>query len=369
MTIPRTGSGLRRTLASLAVVIAVVIVVGAVYLWKQHTARVALASAHHGEPAEAIESSVARTQLHARTTTAIGTVRALQSINLQNELPGTVRKVDLQTGQIVDAGTVLVELDVAVEEAELAALEAEARLAASMLQRMEQAEKSQGASAADVDRARAEHDKSVANVERTKALIERKRVRAPFRARVGMVDLHLGQYLEPGTVITTLQGVDDAVHVDFAVTQEAAATLAVGSDIEVTVGSRTATAKIVAIDARVESATRNTWIRALLKGSNPLPAPGASVRVRVAVEAPHEVVVVPVSALRRGPEGDLVYVLEKAPDGALRAKTRRVVARAPIGDDIVIGEGLAAGERIATSGSFKLREGALVQDKSAATKE
>ena len=366
MPSPRTATFLRRLGASIALLGATagIIVLLAAIKRSQGEAAAAAAS-HQQEPAEAIEAAAVHTHPYARTTTAIGTARALQSITLRNELPGTVHKVALSTGQLVEAGAVLVELDVAVEEAELKALEAEARLAASMLQRMEQALEKQGASAADVDRARAEHDKALANVTRLRALIERKRIKAPFRGKVGMVDLHLGQYLDPGTQITTLQGVDDAVHIDFAVTQDAATRLAPGVEIDVaaTGTKTTAKAKIVAIDARVEASTRNTWIRALLAGggATPLPAPGASVRVQVPVEPVHEVLVVPVSALRRGPAGDHVFVLAKAPDGKMRATTRRVVAGATLGDDVIVKEGVQAGEQVATTGSFKLREGALVQ--------
>lgn len=363
-------SPLSRALSGVLLILVVCALGGALYYLKNgKDAAAAALAAQQPEWADSIESAVARTVPHARSTTAIGTVRALQSINLQNELAGTVRQVHLNAGDVVDAGTLLVELDVAVETAELAALEAEAKLAASLLARTEQAEKDQGASAADVDRARAERDKAMANVARTKAVIEQKRVRAPFRARVGMVDLHPGQYLVPGTVITTLQGVDEAVHIDFSVTQEAAATLAVGGDLQVTIGDRVANAKIVAIDARVESATRNMWVRALLKGAQPLPAPGASVRVRVPVEALHDVVVVPVSALRRGPGGDYVFALEAGPDGSLRSKTRRVTTGAVLGDDIVIASGLATGDRVAAVGSFKLHENGLVIDKSQPSKQ
>jgi membrane fusion protein (multidrug efflux system) len=359
-----TTPWVRRTLASLVLLCLAAFAGYFVMLAKQQKIEAAMAAAAAmPEPASAIEAGVARHRPYARSTTSIGTVRARQSITLRNELPGTVHSVALQTGQVVEAGAVLVELDVAVEQAELSALEAEARLAASMLQRMEQASQAQGASAADVDRARATHDMAVANVARTAALIERKRVRAPFKAQVGMVDLHLGQYLDAGSTITTLQGVDDSVHIDFAVTQDIAAALSLGAEVEVTVGGRAepVRAKIVAVDARVEEATRNTWIRALLTGIAPLPQPGASVRVRTPVEAVHDVLVVPVSALRRGPSGDHVFVLASAADGKPRVSLRRVRSSGTLGDDVIVLDGLQAGERVATTGSFKLREGALVQ--------
>lgn len=362
MTTPASGSALHRAVASIVLLAAVAGLGYGLYVFKQRSQQAAAAAAaNQPEPAEVVESAAARPRSYARATTAIGTVKALQSITLRNELAGTVRKVDLRTGQVVEPGAVLVELDVAVEAAELAALEAEGRLADSMLKRMEQAQQSQGASAADVDRARAQHDMAKANVARTQALIDRKRVLAPFRARVGMVDLHVGQYLDPGSLITTLQGVDEAVHVDFSVTQEVAAVLNVGGEVEVAIAGKSVPAKVVAMDARVDSTTRNTTIRALLQGAAPLPQPGSSVRVRVPVEAAHDVVVVPVSALRRGPSGDHVFLLATAPDGKLRATTRRVTAGASMGDEVIVLAGLASGDVVAAAGSFKLREGALVQ--------
>jgi membrane fusion protein (multidrug efflux system) len=361
---PRPEPSVRRRIAGSLLLLAVLAGAAlALDAWKRgHRAAAAAAAAAMPEPAESVEAAEVRMRPFTRTSTAIGTVRALRSITLRNELPGTVRTVHLETGRIVEAGELLVEQDVAVETAQLGALEAEARLAASMLGRMERALESQGASAADVDRARAERDMALAQVRRLEALIEQKRLRAPFRARTGLVDLHPGQYLEPGTAMTTLQGIDEAVHIDFSVTQDIATRLAVGTAIEVVLaaGEAPRSATVVALDARVDATTRSALIRAELRGADPLPRPGASVRVRVPVAPESEVLVVPVSALRRGPAGDTVYVLETDPDGNLRAHQRRVVSGSALGDEVIITAGLEAGVRIATNGSFKLREGVLV---------
>ena len=154
---------------------------------------------------------------------------------------------------------------------------------------------------------------------------------------------------------------DEAVHIDFAVTQDTAAILSLGSEVDLELGSdHRAHAKIVAIDARVESATRNTWIRALLGSSEGMPQPGASVKVSVPVEKPRDVLVIPVSSLRRGPAGDHVFLIAAGPDGKTRAKMQRITSGSVIGDEVVVREGLKAGDRIAAAGSFKLFEGALI---------
>src|SRR5262245_15223961 len=143
--------------------------------WKQTSMQEAdAAAAKQPEPMEAVTAAIAEEREHVRTATSIGTVLALRSITLRNELAGTVREVMLQAGEIVEAGTVLVALDVAVEEAELEAQEAEARLAETLLGRLQRASENHGASEADVDRARAQRDVALANVGRIQAIIERK---------------------------------------------------------------------------------------------------------------------------------------------------------------------------------------------------
>lgn len=313
------------------------------------------------EPMESIAVAEAKPLQHQPTTVAIGTVIAMRSITLRNELAGTVRQVALVPGSVVETGKVLVALDVSVEEAELQALEAQERLAESLLARTERAKESNAIAASELDRARSERDVARAQIARTRAVIEKKTLRAPFRARVGMADVHPGQYLEEGTVLTTLQGVGDAAHVDFAVAQQVAAGLRAGEPLEVfTAGAaEPIPARIVAIDARVDPATRNAVVRARIEEDR-APSPGASVRVRVPVGPPQQAVAVPVNALRKGPEGDHVFVIAADKDGKSRAYTRAVESGPVVGGDIVIEQGLAPSEQVAASGSFKLREGVLV---------
>ncbi len=339
-------------------------VIGAVVglaVWKYVAVQEASAAfSNQPEPAESIVAAAAKKIAHRETTTSIGTVLALRSVTLKNELAGTVRDVRLEPGQVVDAGAVLVRLDVSVEEAELKAQRAQALVAKAMLDRVERASRTEAASGMEVDQARGERDVALAQIARSEALIAKKTIRAPFRARVGMADVHPGQYLNEGTQLTTLQGVDDSVHVDFTVPQRVAAALRVGDEVEVfAAGDKPSPAKIVAIDARVDPATRNAMVRAELDAASAA-APGASVRVRVPVGSAEPAVTVPVSALRKGPGGDHVFVIAADRDGKSRAHLRPVESGPMLGDDIVIRSGLAEGERVAASGSFKLREGVLV---------
>src|SRR5947209_33585 len=251
---------------------------GSLVAWKHASARKAdAAAASQPEPIESVTLAVARARQYRPTTTSIGTVLALNSITLRNELPGTVREVMLIPGQVVEPGTILVALDVAVEEADLEAQTAQADLAKTTLARLERLRQADAASQEEVDQARAARDVAAAQIARTRAIIARKTIRAPFRARVGLADIHPGQYLNEGTELTTLQGVDAAAHVDFTVAQAVAAQLRAGESVAVFApgDSNPIEARIVALDSRVDPVTRNALVRARI--SRRAPSPGASV--------------------------------------------------------------------------------------------
>lgn len=331
--------------------------------WKQASIKEAeAAAAMHPEPVEMVTAAIAEEREHRQTATSIGTVLALRSVELRNEVAGTVRHVALAPGRIVEAGAVLVALDVSVEQAELEALEAQAALAQTVLGRVHRLFAERAEAQTTLDRARAERDVALAQIARTKAIIARKTIRAPFRARVGISDVHPGQYLQEGTILTTLQSVDEAANVDFTVAQHVAATLKQGDTVAVlaTGSDRPVPARIVAVDARIDPATRNATVRARLAADAHAPAPGASVRVVVPFGPLRTAVVIPVSALRRGPTGDHVFVIEPDQTGSTRVSVRPVQSSTVLGDEVLILEGLTAGEQVASSGSFKLRQSALV---------
>ena len=334
--------------------------------WKVLALRASAAeSANQPEPVETVAVATAVEREHRPTTTAVGTVLALRSIQLRNELPGTVKQVNLTPGQVVEPGTVLVALDVSVEQAELKALEAQATLARTVLTRLLRMSERDAASATEVDRAVAERDVALAQIARIKAVMDRKTIRAPFRARVGMSDVHVGQYLVEGTQLTTLQGVDDSSHIDFNVAQRVAAGLRPGDTVELLAGSAAPVpAIVVAVDARVDPVTRNAAVRAKVDNAaasaHAVPAPGASVRVRVPAGPPAKAVAVPASAVRKGPGGDHVFVVAPDKDNKPRARVRPVRSGPVLGNDVLVYSGLAAGETVAASGSFKLRDEVLV---------
>jgi membrane fusion protein (multidrug efflux system) len=355
-----------RKLGSIVLVVAVIATGGLLAAWKHSALENAdAAAANQPEPVEAVQAAIAQQREYRPVTTAIGTVVATRSISVRNELPGTVRYVDLTPGQVVEQGTVLVALDVAVEQAELKALEAQAELAKTQFARVTKLSEQRAVSAEEVDSTRAARDVALAQIARIKATIDRKTIRAPFRARVGISDVHPGQYLSEGTYLTSLQGVDESAYIDFAVAQQIAAGLRSGEKVQLlTGGTDPVVATIMATDSRVDPSTRNAAVRAKVADAKLAPPPGASVRVQVPAGITRLAVSIPASALRKGPGGDFVFVVaqdkDKYQDSKPRARQRPVQVEALAGDEVLIRDGLVAGEQVATSGSFKLRDAVLV---------
>lgn len=359
----RTFPSLRGGVGAAGLLLTLVGLGGSLTAWKVTTnRRAAVAAANQPEPVEAVTAAVAVARQQRSVATAIGTVLALKSVTLRNEVAGTVQHSALTPGRIVEPGAILIAFDVSVERAELRAREAQLALAGTSLKRLENLLTHQAVSAEEVDRARAERDVADAEIARIRAIIARKTLRAGFRARIGLSDVHPGQYLAEGTELTTLQSVDGSAHIDFTVAQGIAAGLKVGDTLQVapSESDTPVTARIVAIDARVDPVTRNAAVRARVSDPRHAFAPGASVRVRLPVGTVSQAVAIPVSSLRKGPDGDHVFVLAPDDQGKPRAHLRPVQTGEVVGDLVLVLSGLSPGERVAASGSFKLREGVLI---------
>jgi membrane fusion protein (multidrug efflux system) len=334
----------------------------AYYKLRETAAANAAASAMY-EPAMAVASSRARAGAWSMTTKAIGTVVALRMLELRNESAGKIVKVGFTSGDIVEQGQVLVAFDARAEQAALAAAEAEAHLAELTLARRAKLRKSQAFSEQDFDKARFELATFKARAEALAVVVDKKTIKAPFRARIGITSLQPGTYLDSGTLIATLQGVDDEAYIDFALPQDNAALVRAGSKVVVrspAIEGGFAEAVIEAESEGVDPVRRTVGFRARVKGLGERLRPGMFVDVSVVTSEPVATVFVPLTAVRRSTHGEHVFVLSEA-EGRLRAHYRVVQTGPTQGSDIAIDSGLQAGERVATDGSFKLNDGMLVQ--------
>ncbi len=343
--------------------IAVVACIGAGLAWFKYR-QIADAS-QQGAPPEAPESvtiSSAKSVPMRLSVTAIGTIRAPRSITLQNELAGMVTSIGFQAGDVVEAGQVLVNLDHRVEDAMLLSALAKQKMAKSMLERNRRVALANASSANEIDQAEADMAQGDAEVARLKAVIEKKTLVAPFRAKTGLIDTHVGQFLSEGTQLTTLQGIDDYVEVDFMMPQFVADAVEIGQTVSLLLPPEVLEAELIAMDAIADRSTRNLLGRARLKNPPRYLQPNDAVKVQVHYGTEMTVVAVPAEAIRRSPAHDFVYVAQPDHTGGLRALHRRVELGQTLDNDVVISSGIEAGESVVVNGSFKLHDNALVVD-------
>jgi membrane fusion protein, multidrug efflux system len=354
----------RHILAWAAVVLAVAATAGGLGYYKYVEISAAIAAAEaFPEPREAVEAVRVRRGEWAASTRAVGTVIALRQVEIRNELPGTVVEMGFASGDIVEVGQALLKLDTSQERASLAAAQAEARLAKVVFDRRDRLRSSDAHSELDLDRAREELAAATARVANLEAGIAKKTLVAPFRARVGLTDLQPGAYLDEGTRIAMLQGVDPDAFVDFTLPQDMAAAIRPGVSVSLAgpqIPGGSVAAEIVAEDASVDATNRAVRFRAIAKGFGEILRPGTFVDVVAVIAPPQPALLVPLTAVRRAPYGEHVFVLVNEA-GQPRARQRVVQTGTVQGSDIVVTDGLAEGELIAAAGSFKLREGLLVQ--------
>ncbi len=323
----------------------------------------AIASKAQPEPMESIATTTARKAEWASSTRAIGTVTAMRNLEVRNELAGSISELGFSSGATVEKGQLLVQLDVRQERASLAAAEADAKLAKQNLERREGLKNSAAFSAQETDKARADYESARARSQGLQAVIDKKTITSPFKGRVGITNLQPGAFLEAGTLIVRLQGVDDDVYVDFSLPQDYAAMVHKGTVISLSgaaLAQAGASAKIVAEDDSIDGSDRAVRFRAVASGLGSILRPGTFLDVVVQTSKPRDTIVVPLTALRRAPDGQFVFVIVDE-QGKQRARQRPVETGPVQDDDIVIEKGLAAGELVATEGSFKLRDGLLVQ--------
>ncbi|HEX9791455.1 MAG TPA: efflux RND transporter periplasmic adaptor subunit [Kiloniellales bacterium] len=354
----------RHLLAWLVVVLTIAGVVSGLGYYKYSEIQSAIAAAaSFPEPQEAVQSVRVRQGEWTSTARAVGTVVALRQVEIRNELAGTIVEVGFTSGAIVEAGQLLVRFDTRQEEASRAAAQAEARLARLTFERREALRSSQAVSAQDLDKAREEFEAATARVQMLEAGIDKKTILAPFRARVGLTDLQPGAYLEAATPIAMLQGVDADTYIDFSLPQDSASVLHPGVPVTLTgpqITGGAAIASIVAVDASVDGNDRALRFRALATGLGEILRPGAFVDVVAMTAPPQPALFIPLTAVRRAPFGQHVYHLVEE-QGQVRAR-QRIIRTGPVqGGEITVLDGLAEGDLIAAAGSFKLREGLLVQ--------
>lgn len=341
---------------------AVFVVLGGVFGWK---AFVGMKTAEYMRtmkpPPAVVSSAVVKPSVWRSELTAVGTLRAVQSVDLTPEVAGTVREILFTSGTEVAKGAPLVRLDTAAEDARLKSLMAEVALARANFERDTKLNAQGHVSQARLDATRSALDSLLAQVDEQKALIAKKVINAPFPGRLGIRRINLGQYVQAGTPMVDLQQLDP-IYVDFTLPERFLGALGPGQTVRFTVAAfpdRPFTGKVTAVSPRVDSATRSVPLQATVQNGDRMLRPGMFAQMTVGLPSERSVLTVPVSAVTYNPYGNSVYLIVPR-DGARVAQMTQVRTGETRGGMIEVTAGLKQGDEVVSVGQNKLRSGQTV---------
>ena len=327
-----------------------VLLLGTLGFMKFRQVKSAIAHASFQPPPDAVTSVVVGQAHWPSTMSVIGTMEAVQGVMVSADLPGTVAKINFDSGKAVREGDVLVELDTKQERAQLASLEAQRDLAKVNYARMQQLVNEGVISRAEYDQATAQQRATEANVAEIRATIARKTIRAPFSGVLGIRKVNLGQYLAGGNPIVQLQKLNP-IYVNVGIPQQAVGQVRVGRTLKITtedLAGKVFTGRVSAIDSVVDEATRNIQVQATLANPDGKLHPGMFVQVELGLGESASVIPVPASAINYAPYGNSVFVITdlKDPKGQTYRGVRQqfVKVEGSRGDQVAVVEGLKPGE-------------------------
>lgn len=299
--------------------------------------------------------------------TAVGSLEAFQGVMVTAELSGKVVKIDFDPGSVIKAGDLLVQQDTSSETAQLRSAQASMQLALLNLERAKELLPSNVISQSSYDGVEAQYKQAAAQVDAIQATIAKKTIRAPFAGRLGIRQVNLGQILNDGDLIVSLQAMDP-IFVNFQLPQQELAKIRQGFKIKLTTDAlpgKVVMGTITAINPQVDSATRNIRIQATVANKDEQLHPGMFVNVAVALPKERAILAIPATAVLYAPYSDSVFIVEKkkadgSAGGGSVVRQQFIRMGDKRGDFIAVASGLEEGQTVVSTGSFNLRNGQSV---------
>jgi len=314
-------------------------------------------------PPETVTATQVRSFEWESVLTAVGSLQAVQGVIVTAELTGRVTKIAFESGTKVEAGQLLVQQDISAELADRSAAQSQLELARKNYERSKTLLPHNAISKSAFDDAKALYEKAEAQLGGISAAIAKKTIKAPFAGRLGIREVNLGEILKSGQPIVSLQSLDP-IYVNFLLPQEALTGLKKGLRVRLTTDALEGAqvqGVISAVNAEVESTSRNIRVQATLGNPRETLRPGMYVNVSVVLPSKKAVLAIPASAVHYAPYSDSVFVVEDKEGGAGKAVRQQFVRLGEKhGDFVAVLSGLTPADRVVSTGVFKLRSGQSV---------
>ena len=317
-----------------------------------------------GLPPQTVSAMKAAYQEWQPQLEAVGNLRAVHGVEVSPQVSGTVTAISFQQGEDVKEGVVLLQLYADDDVAKLKALQVAAELAKTTYERDKKQFEVKAVSQQTLDTDAANLKQAIANVAEQQAVVDKKTIRAPFSGHLGIRAVDVGQYLNAGTTIVSLQSLDP-IYLDFSIPQKQLGQIKVNQQVTAktdTFPGESFVGKIAVVNPEVDTTTLNVKVRAKLENPHHKLLPGMYSTVDIATGGPQRYITLPQTAIVSNPYGDIVYLVESQGTDEkgkpkLIAKQVFVTAGATRGDQVAVIKGVKEGDMVVTAGQIKLRNG------------
>ncbi|EKE01470.1 MAG: HlyD family secretion protein [uncultured bacterium] len=304
-------------------------------------------------PPAAVEVAKVQTSASVDQLTATGNLIAIPGIVVKPEIAGRITKIYFTSGSKVKSGEPLIEIYPDIIKAQLAQAQAELKAAQLFFNRMKQVHATHTISDADYDKAKSSLEASKGKVAQHQANLDQTIVRAPFDGRLGVSLVSLGQYINVGQNIVSLQSLDP-IYVDFTIPEVDVSKIVVGQSLNIRSSSypnEVFIGTVSAIDPLINKNTRSLTVRAAVANKEEKLLPGAFADVTLFIGAQKQIIKIPQTAIVHEQTENYVY---KVVDG--KAVKTVVTTGSQDAQDVVIESGLKIDDVIVTQGQMKIHK-------------
>ncbi|MGX0978615.1 membrane fusion protein (multidrug efflux system) [Roseovarius sp. MBR-51] len=314
-------------------------------------------TAPDGERPVTVEVTSAERRTIQETIEAVGTTRALQSIDIVPEVDGRLIALSISPGTKVEKGDVLARLDDTIERADLAEAEAVLIEQRQTLERTRQLRQTSAVSKATEEEAIARLAEAEAEVERARSRLDDRTITAPFGGIVGLRNFDVGARVTEGEVLTRLDDLSQ-VEVEFSLPEMIYGQVQKGQPLtarSAAFADRVFNGTVDVVDSGIDPVSRAFRTRALIPNSDSTLPAGMFLSLTLVLSESNEVTV-PEEAIVFQAAETYVFV---ATDG--KASRRIVIAGQRKDGQIAIISGLEAGESVIIRGLQRVRDGTLLK--------
>ncbi len=304
-------------------------------------------------PVPKVDAYVVSPSLLVNKISVSGSLVPFEEVELRNEVPGRVVRLNLPEGKFVKGGTLLVKIFDDDLQANLSKLKSQLAIQEKILERQSELLKINGISQNDYDQLSLQVSSIKSDIEVVKAQIRKTEVFAPFDGVIGLRNISPGAFIPSSTLLATIR-MENKLKLDFSVPEKYSGMINTGMGVKFTLqgGASTYNASVMATEKGIEASTRNLKVRAVVENPSKELMPGAYTNVELLLSENSNALLIPTHAIIPQERSKSVVVAKNGKAHFVEIETGIRTTGA-----VEVLSGVQPGDTVVISGVLFLKEG------------